>query len=152
MVALHKYYRRIRSNFADSLEGDNDPDQLAVYAGNADEKDTAYADAEELEDVFVHLMDLEEGIIQQSTPADSSKSVSGTATGSERDSPHAFLLRSCISADIYALTAEPFSLQRYADDSFYGIMVDTGCSFSSTAGIAQCLVYCKHVGIPANID
>ncbi len=58
----------------------------------------------------------------------------------------------CICADIYALTSEPFSLQRYADDRFYGIMVDTGCSLSSTAGMAQYLAYCKHVGIPADID
>ncbi len=31
-------------------------------------------------------------------------------------------------------------------------MVDTGCSFSSTAGNAQYLAYCKHVDITPNID
>ncbi len=65
MVALRKYYRRVESQYADVFKDENDVEQSTADADNADEMNIADDDAETLEDVFVHLLDQEEAIIQQ---------------------------------------------------------------------------------------
>ncbi len=100
------------------LDGDNELEQLAADTGNADGNDTADDDTETLDDVFVHLLDQEEAMIKHSTPPDDTNSAARSAAGNEMCNPHAFILSTYISADIYALTSKPFYLHRDAEDRF----------------------------------
>ncbi len=65
LLTDRKYYRRVESHYDDVFKDKNDLEQSTAYADNADETNTADDDAETLEDVFVHLLDQEEAIIQQ---------------------------------------------------------------------------------------
>jgi len=52
----------------------------------------------------------------------------------------------------HSLTATVLKPGRYTSQEFYGNMIDTGCSYASTAGIGQYLAYCAYVGIDPKTD
>lgn len=56
------------------------------------------------------------------------------------------------SATLHALTTKTLQPVLYKEDHFFGIMIDTGCSFASTGVEAQFKTYCNYTGTKPEID
>lgn len=102
---------------------------------------------EEVENITSHLIEL------GSDQLDSEPSSYITSLVPDSSSDHAIAFTSSMknSQAAYCLTGKPRSPMRYSAKELFGILIDTGAAWGSTANEAQCLAYCHHVGEKPNI-
>lgn len=114
--------------------------------------------ADDLEEILQNFESaaafLTEGHEEKNTPTESDDTTPGchiTFCSDAKTSSELFSYLS-ESATMHALTTKTLHPARYTPEHFYGIMIDTGCSYASTSGHAQYQAYCKYTGASPNID
>lgn len=103
---------------------------------------------DQLEEIAAHVIDLGND--------DGSSSGAGPSSNIARiesdDNSASFLASLLDSITAHSLTARVYDRKQYSADKFFGILIDTGCSRSSSGGLDQYRAYCQHIGIDENID
>lgn len=88
---------------------------------------------DQLEDMAAHIRDFS---LDDGSPSNSAPSANIARIDSE-DSPTCFLATLLDSITAQSLTARIYDKRKYLADKFFGILIDTGCSRSSSGGLEQ---------------
>ncbi len=91
VLALRNYRRRTRSHVPDVPVGEEDPEGVQVASTGAGESSADDADVQSLEDVFTHVFEQEEALLEASASSDATSTTSAPSRHSTCGNSSAFI-------------------------------------------------------------